>query len=39
MPRLQGAQGRARDIARQTALSNIGSAIVLYQGDHGTFPK
>ena len=33
LPRMQAAQGRARDVARKTALSQIQSAIVTYQGD------
>lgn len=39
LPRMQAAQGRARDVARKTALSQVQSAIVTYQGDHGKWPK
>ncbi len=38
LPRMQAAQGRARDVSRKTALSQIQSAIVTYQGDHGEWP-
>ena len=38
LPRMQAAQGRARDVARKTALSQVQSAIVTYQGDHGRWP-
>jgi prepilin-type N-terminal cleavage/methylation domain-containing protein len=38
LPRLQGAQGMARDTARKTALSNIQAAIVAYQGQTGRWP-
>jgi len=38
LPRMQAAQGRARDVARKTALSQVQSAIVTYQGDHGKWP-
>ena len=38
MPRMSAAQGRARDVARKTALSQIQSAIVTYQGDYGKWP-
>ena len=38
LPRMQAAQGRARDVARKTALSQIQSAIVTHQGDHGSWP-
>ncbi|MDR0282205.1 MAG: prepilin-type N-terminal cleavage/methylation domain-containing protein [Candidatus Peribacteria bacterium] len=33
LPRLQSAQARARDVSRQTGLSQIASALILYQGD------
>jgi hypothetical protein len=36
---MQAAQGRARDVARKTALSQIQSAIVTHQWDHGAWPK
>ena len=39
LPRMQAAQGRARDVARKTALSQVQSAIVTYQGDHGEWPR
>ena len=39
LPRMQSAQGRARDVSRKTALSQIQSAIVTYQTDHGDWPK
>ena len=38
LPRMQSAQGRARDVSRKTALSQIQSAIVTYQTDHGDWP-
>ena len=38
LPRMWAAQGRARDVARKTALSQIQSAIVNYQGDYGKWP-
>ena len=31
LPRMQAAQGRSRDVSRKTALSQIQSAIVVYQ--------
>ncbi len=37
-PRMQWAQGRARDVSRETALSQIQSAIVTYQSDYGKWP-
>ena len=39
LPRMQSAQGRARDVSRKTALSQIQSAIVTYQTDHGDWPQ
>jgi len=39
MPRMSAAQGRARDVARKTALSQIQSAIVTYQWDHWSWPQ
>ena len=39
LPRMQAAQWRARDVSRKTALSQIQSAIVTYQWDHGRWPK
>ncbi|MDR3169166.1 MAG: prepilin-type N-terminal cleavage/methylation domain-containing protein [Candidatus Peribacteria bacterium] len=38
LPRLQGAQGMARDTARQTALSQLQAAIVTYQSLNGNRP-
>ena len=38
LPRMSAAQWRARDVARKTALSQIQSAIVVYQGDKGARP-
>lgn len=35
---MQAAQWRARDVSRKTALSQIQSAIVTYQGDYGKWP-
>lgn len=39
LPRLQGAQGMARDTARQTGLSQIGAAIVAFQMQTGRWPS
>ena len=39
LPRMNAAQGRARDVARKTALSQIQSAIVTYQWDKGNWPQ
>ena len=39
LPRMSAAQGRARDVARKTALSQIQSAIVTYQGDKWKWPQ
>jgi prepilin-type N-terminal cleavage/methylation domain-containing protein len=39
LPRLQGAQGMARDTSRQTALSQLQAAIVTYQSLNGNRPK
>lgn len=38
LPRLQGAQGSARDAARKSDISQLGSAIVSYQANRGYFP-
>ncbi len=38
LPRLQGAQAMARDTARQTALTTIGTAIAAYQLQTGRYP-
>ena len=39
LPRLSSAQGKARDVSRQTALSQLQSAIVMYQGDKWEWPQ
>jgi len=39
LPRMSAAQWRARDVARKTALSQIQSAIVTYQGDKWLWPQ
>ena len=39
LPRMQAAQGRARDVSRKTALSQIQSAIVTRQWDHWKWPS
>ena len=38
MPRMQSAQGRARDVARKNDLSQIQTAIITSQQDRGAFP-
>jgi general secretion pathway protein G len=38
LPRLQGAQGRARDVARKNSLNQIATAIIAYQNDKGKLP-
>jgi general secretion pathway protein G len=38
LPRLQGAQGRARDVARKNSVNQIGTAIATYLTDHGKLP-
>ena len=38
MPRMQTAQGRARDVARKNDLSQIQTAIITSQQDRGAFP-
>lgn len=38
LPRLQGAQGRARDVARKNNLNQIGTAIAAYVSDYGRLP-
>jgi hypothetical protein len=35
---MQSAQGRARDVSRKTALSQLQTAIVTYQSDYGKWP-
>lgn len=39
LPRMQGAQWRARDVSRQTNLSQIATAIVSSQADKRNWPK
>ena len=39
LPRLQGAQGRARDVARKNNLNQIGTAVAAYVSDYGSLPK
>ena len=39
LPRLQGAQGMARDTSRKTGISQIQSAIVAYQVQFGKWPE
>lgn len=38
LPRLTGAQGRARDTARRADLNNISQALEVYQNDKGSYP-
>ena len=38
MPRMQTAQGRARDVARKNDLSQIQTAIITSQSDRGAWP-
>jgi prepilin-type N-terminal cleavage/methylation domain-containing protein len=38
MPRMQSAQGRARDVARKNDLSQIQTAIITSQQDRGVWP-
>ena len=38
IPRLSSARGRANDVARKADLSQIASALVVYQIDKGNFP-
>jgi type II secretory pathway pseudopilin PulG len=38
MPRMQTAQGRARDVARKNDLSQIQTAIITSQSDRGSWP-
>jgi prepilin-type N-terminal cleavage/methylation domain-containing protein len=38
MPRMQSAQGRARDVARKNDLSQIQTAIITSQSDRGGWP-
>ena len=39
LPKLQGAQGSARDTARKSDLSQLGTALVAYVNNRGEFPK
>ena len=39
MPRMQSAQGRARDVARKNDLSQIQTAIITYQQDKWKWPE
>ena len=39
MPRMQTAQGRARDVARKNDLSQIQTAIITSQADRGVWPS
>jgi len=39
MPRMQSAQGRARDVARKNDLSQIQTAIITYQQDKWKWPQ
>ena len=39
LPRLTGAQARARDTARKADLSNISQALELYYNDTGSYPS
>ena len=38
IPKLQGMQGRARDVARKADLNQLGTAFQVYQVDLGTYP-
>lgn len=38
LPRLTGAQARARDTARKADLTNISQALEVYYGDEGEYP-
>ena len=38
LPRMQGAQGRARDVSRTSHLSQIATAIISYQSDKWEWP-
>jgi prepilin-type N-terminal cleavage/methylation domain-containing protein len=38
LPRLQGAQGRARDVSRRNSINQLGTAIAAYMNDHGALP-
>lgn len=38
MPRMQSAQGRARDVARKNDLAQIQTAIITSQQDRGAYP-
>ena len=38
IPRLNGMQARARDTARKSDLSQVGTALAIYNADNGSFP-
>jgi type II secretion system protein G len=38
IPRLSSARGRANDVARKSHLSQVATALISYQIDHGKFP-
>ena len=38
LPKLRGAQERARDTARKANLANVGSALMTYVSNEGTYP-
>jgi prepilin-type N-terminal cleavage/methylation domain-containing protein len=38
LPRMQAAQGKARDVVRQTGISQIGSAVIVAQSERGRRP-
>ncbi len=38
IPRLTGAQGRARDTARKADLSQLSTAMASFNGDNGVYP-
>jgi prepilin-type N-terminal cleavage/methylation domain-containing protein len=39
LPRLTGAQGRARDTSRRADLANLSQALEVYNGDQGKYPN
>ena len=39
LPKLTGAQAKARDTARQTALAQISTALTMYFNDKGKYPS
>jgi general secretion pathway protein G len=38
LPKITGAQAKARDTARQTSLSQISTALTMYFNDNGEYP-